>query len=45
MKVEYDREEIWLPKSQMEDPEQYQEGDQGVRLSITKWIARQKEID
>ena len=43
--VEYDGEEIWLPRSQVSDGEQYEEGDTGVTISITEYIAREKGIE
>ena len=33
----------WVPKSQIADPDGYEEGDQNVTISIT-WMARQKNI-
>jgi len=45
--VEYDGEEPWLPKSQVSEAEQYEEGDgatDGVTISITEWLASQKGL-
>lgn len=42
--VRYDDGEFWLPRSQVADAGDYQAGDQGVTLSVTEWIARQKGI-
>jgi hypothetical protein len=39
-----DGEEVWLPKSQISDPDDYMAGDENVALSITEWIADQKGI-
>ncbi len=39
-----DGEEHWIPISQISDPEDYQEGDENVSMSITEWIAEQKGI-
>ncbi len=36
--------EIWLPLSQIEDADSYEEGDKDLTLSITEWIAEQKEL-
>lgn len=41
--VEYEGECIWIPKSQIADPDTYSPGD-CVTLSITEWIAEQKGI-
>ena len=38
-------EEFWFPKSQMEDPSRLEEGDKGVTVGITPWIAKQKGIE
>lgn len=37
-------EKVWIPLSQVCDPDDYAEGDEGVTLSITEWIADQKGI-
>jgi len=37
--------ELWLPKSQVANPEDYQEGDEDCCISITLWLAREKGID
>ncbi len=37
--------EVWLPKSHISCPDTYEEGDKDVTLSITQWIANQKEIE
>lgn len=42
--IELDGEEYWIPMSQVADPEDYQEGDVDVELSITEWIAGEKGI-
>lgn len=36
--------EEWLPKSQMSNPEDYNEGDRDAVISITSWLASQKEL-
>ena len=38
-----DREE-WIPFSQCADPDDYSEGDEGVSLSVTEWIAKEKDL-
>ncbi len=42
--IRIDDEEYWIPKSQIADPENYCDGEEGVDMSITEWIAEQKEI-
>lgn len=37
-------EEIWIPKSQVSEPETYGEGDEEVTISVTEWIAKQKGL-
>lgn len=37
-----DGELIWLPKSQIEDPDGFEAGDVDVEMSVTDWIHRQK---
>ncbi len=39
-----DDEEYWIPKSQVSDPEDYEEGDADCSMSVTEWIAEQKGI-
>lgn len=39
-----DGEEVWMPKSQVSDPDDYQEGDTNVSMSVTDWIAEQKGL-
>ena len=43
--VEFDGTDYWLPKTQVADADNYAEGDEGVTLSITRWIAYQKGIE
>ena len=38
-------EEIWLPLSQIADPDDYHEGDCDFELAITEWLAREKGLD
>jgi hypothetical protein len=37
-------EELWLPKSQVADPDDYAVGDEGLTISITEFIAREKGL-
>lgn len=37
-------EEMWLPKSQIEDVDDYEEGDTDVELAISEWIANEKGL-
>lgn len=43
--IEYDGEEFWIPKSQIDDPDRLDTYDTGVTVSITEWIAKQKGIE
>lgn len=36
---------VWIPKSQVSDADDYEAGDRNVTISITSWIAQQKEIE
>lgn len=42
--IEYDDEQYWIPKSQISDPDVLEEGDYGITVSVTEWIANQKGI-
>lgn len=44
MLLAFDDEEHWIPISQISDPNDYEEGDEDVSISITEWIAGQKGI-
>ena len=37
-------ETVWIPKGQIESPDDYDEGDRDCTVSITEWIARQKGL-
>ena len=40
-----DEQEVWLPKSQVEDEgEHFKQGDTDVEIGITEWIAREKGL-
>lgn len=36
---------VWIPKSQVSDADDYEAGDRNATMSITSWIAEQKEIE
>lgn len=44
LRLEEDGEEVWVPKAQVSDPEDYQEGDENVTVSVTRWLAEQKGL-
>lgn len=44
-KVLIDDEEVWLPKSQIADADDYKPGDTNCTMSITEWIAKEKGIE
>ena len=35
---------IWIPKTQIADVDDYEQGDTDVTLSITEWIAKEKDL-
>lgn len=35
---------VWIPKSQIADAEDYEAGDSGVTISVTEFIAREKNL-
>ena len=37
-------EQYWLPKSQIADAKDYEEGDCGCTMSVTEFIAKQKGL-
>lgn len=37
--------QVWLPKSQIADADDYDAGDEDVTLSVTEWIAAQKGLE
>lgn len=39
-----DGDEYWLPKSQIADADDYEEGDENVSMSITEFIAGEKGL-
>lgn len=41
---EIDGEEVWVPKSQVSDPDDYEAGDENVSVSVTAFIAREKGL-
>lgn len=36
--------EVWVPRSQIEDPEEFHRGEVGVEILMTEWIAREKGL-
>lgn len=38
-------EEVWIPKSQIADAADYDDGDKDLTLSITEFIAKQKGLE
>ena len=42
--VEIEGEEVWLPKSQIADWEDYEEGDTDCTMSISEFIADEKGL-
>ena len=45
MQVEIGDESIWLPLSQVSEPETFDEGDEDITVSVTEWIAQQKGLE
>jgi len=43
--IRYRDDEIWIPKSQVADAGDYQEGDENLTLSVTEWIAKKKNLE
>lgn len=43
--IKYRGQRIWLPKSQIEEPEKFDYGDTDVTIGMSEWIAQQKEIE
>lgn len=39
-----DGEEIWIPLSQIADSDDYDKGDENCTISVTEWIAEQKDL-
>jgi hypothetical protein len=39
-----DCDEVWLPKSQISEPDDYAAGDENLTISVTAWIAEQKGL-
>ncbi len=37
-------EDVWLPRSQIADPDDYEVGDSDLTMSITEWLAREKGL-
>lgn len=45
IEVVYEGEKIWFPKSQMQDFDRLEKGDENVTVCITTWIAAKKGIE
>lgn len=43
--VEYLEEEIWLPLSQVDDPDKLVQGEGGYTISIPEWLAKKNGIE
>jgi len=39
-----DGEEVWLPVSQIADPDDYEVGDTDCTISISAWLAKEKGL-
>jgi len=39
-----DGSEHWIPKNQIADPDNYDQGDENCTVSISEWIAQQKDL-
>lgn len=42
--IEIEEGQFWIPRRQIADPDDYGEGDEGVSMSISEWIAEMKGI-
>jgi hypothetical protein len=40
-----DGEDYWIPRSQIADPGDYHNGDKDGTVSISEWIAKQKNLE
>ena len=40
-----DDREVWIPRSQVDDHFAYGEGDRDITLSVTQWIANEKNLE
>lgn len=38
-------EETWIPKSQVDEPEAYEEGDEDIDMNVTLWFCEKKGIE
>lgn len=36
--------EVWIPKSQIEDPQEFHRGETGIEILMTEWCAREKGL-
>lgn len=37
--------QVWIPRSQVANPDDYEEGDKDLTVSITEWIAKQNGLE
>lgn len=42
--VHHDGDQVWIPKSLVEDPEQYEKWDEGVTVLVKEWFARKESL-
>lgn len=36
--------DVWLPKSQLKEPDEISQGDTDITVTVTEWIAQQKDL-
>jgi hypothetical protein len=44
IQVHHDGDVVWVPKSLIEDPEQFERWDTGVTVMVEEWFARKEEL-
>ena len=44
IRFDSDGEDVWIPLSQMADPDDYRAGDKDGQISVTEWIAKEKNL-
>lgn len=42
--VHHDGDVVWVPKSQIEKPEQFRKWDEMVSVMVTEWFARKEKL-
>jgi hypothetical protein len=40
----HDGDKVWVPKSQIDDPDQYKRWDNGVSVLVREWFARKAKL-